>query len=97
MGDMREMFDPPNKEQAREKKILYHNERIKEIEQELEASIRETSELFNGLGCTPETLEKKLSTKGNFSDEQWTMICEQRKKFEEKLACSLSQIHSPFR
>lgn len=67
--------------------------------QELLAQVEDlqskTKELFETLGICPEQFAAFVENPANFSEEEWNIIQVEKKKLDEKLNLSLSQVHDP--
>lgn len=70
---------------------------IEELSIKIEALNRDVDTLLLELGVTPEQLTKFLDNSGNFTQENWNSLLEQRKALDEKLLRALVNIADPLK
>lgn len=75
-----------------EAQIINNERKLKELTIQIENIQRETHELFNELNICPIHFAAFIENKDNFSESDWIMLQEQKKKLDEKLDLAMNNL-----
>lgn len=80
-----------------EEKLVHNEIKMRELDIRHEKLDHDISNFFEELQVTPEQLTAFISTKDNFTEENWQELQKQKKQLDEKLDIELKNVRNPLK